>query len=40
VLPRSTADTIGLWRESWTDPHVAAREAHGFLRAQLAVAAS
>jgi D-psicose/D-tagatose/L-ribulose 3-epimerase len=40
VLPRSTADTIGLWRESWTDPHVAAREAYGFLRAQLAVAAS
>ena len=40
VLPRATADTIGLWRESWTDPHLAAREALGFLRAQLAVAAS
>lgn len=40
VLPRSTSNTIGLWRESWVDPHYAAREAHGFLRAQLAGAAS
>ena len=36
VLPRSTSNTIGLWRESWTDPYVAAREAHAFLREQLA----
>ena len=40
VLPRSTSNTIGLWRETWADPHVAAREAHGFLRERLAAAAS
>jgi D-psicose/D-tagatose/L-ribulose 3-epimerase len=36
VLPRSTSNTIGLWRESWSDPHDAARAAHAFLREHLA----
>ncbi|MBR22034.1 MAG: epimerase [Leifsonia sp.] len=39
VLPRSTSNMIGLWREPWIDPQMAAREAHAFLHAQLRAAA-
>ena len=40
VLPQATSSTIGLWRESWTDPVVAAARANAFLRAGLSTAAS
>ncbi|CAN5220228.1 sugar phosphate isomerase/epimerase [soil metagenome] len=36
VLPRSTSDTIGLWREGWSDPLVAATGAYEFLRSRVA----
>ncbi|MET0956709.1 MAG: TIM barrel protein, partial [Cryobacterium sp.] len=39
IHPRETANTIGIWRDPWTDPADAARNAHAFLRAQLAAAA-
>jgi D-psicose/D-tagatose/L-ribulose 3-epimerase len=39
VHSRDTANTIGIWRDPWTDPAEAARNAHGFLSAQLAAAA-
>lgn len=38
IHPRETADTIGIWRDPWTDPAEAARNAHAFLSAQLAAA--
>ena len=40
VLPQATSSTIGLWRESWADPVVAAARANAFLRAGLSTAAS
>jgi D-psicose/D-tagatose/L-ribulose 3-epimerase len=39
IHPRETANTIGIWRDPWTDPAEAARNAHAFLSAQLAAAA-
>ncbi|ANP74360.1 sugar phosphate isomerase/epimerase family protein [Cryobacterium arcticum] len=39
IHPRDTADTIGIWRDPWTDPALAARNAYAFLRAQLDAAA-
>ena len=39
IHPRATANTIGIWRDPWTDPALAARNAHAFLSAQLAAAA-
>jgi len=39
IHPRETANTIGIWRDPWTDPAVAAGNAHAFLGAQLAAAA-
>jgi D-psicose/D-tagatose/L-ribulose 3-epimerase len=38
IHPRETANTIGIWRDPWTDPAQAARNAHAFLSAQLAAA--
>jgi D-psicose/D-tagatose/L-ribulose 3-epimerase len=38
IHPRATADTIGIWRDPWTDPAEAAANAHAFLSAQLAAA--
>ncbi|MCU1425538.1 MAG: Epimerase [Microbacteriaceae bacterium] len=38
VHPATTVGTIGIWRDPWTDPALAAREAHAFLTAQLAAA--
>jgi D-psicose/D-tagatose/L-ribulose 3-epimerase len=39
IHPRETANTIGIWRDPWTDPMTAATNAHAFLTAQLAAAA-
>ena len=39
IHSRDTANTIGIWRDPWTDPAVAARNAHAFLSAQLSAAA-
>jgi D-psicose/D-tagatose/L-ribulose 3-epimerase len=38
IHPPATANTIGIWRDPWTDPAQAARNAHAFLSAQLAAA--
>jgi D-psicose/D-tagatose/L-ribulose 3-epimerase len=38
IHSRSTANTIGIWRDPWTDPAQAARNAHAFLGAHLAAA--
>jgi D-psicose/D-tagatose/L-ribulose 3-epimerase len=39
IHPPETANTIGIWRDPWTDPAEAARNAHAFLSAHLAAAA-
>jgi D-psicose/D-tagatose/L-ribulose 3-epimerase len=38
VQSPASSNTIGIWRDPWTDPTLAARHAHAFLSSQLATA--